>query len=115
MSVEPHRSSGEVLGQVRAGAGDEQDGGGEVEPSGEGDIGAGAEEVLDVFCTPSPESRRVGQQSLQGMFARTADRDAPTSWASREQLISRFMTVRAAGRGKSAASGVQSRPEDWES
>ncbi|MFD0269335.1 alpha/beta fold hydrolase [Streptomyces sp. NPDC127106] len=52
-----------------------------------GAIGApdsGAEEVLDVFYTPSPASRKAGEQSLQRMFARTEDRDVPTSWATRE-------------------------------
>ncbi|MER5936782.1 alpha/beta hydrolase [Streptomyces sp. NPDC001928] len=52
-----------------------------------GAIGApetGAEGVLEVFYTPSPASRKAGQQSLQRIFTRTVDRDAPTSWATRE-------------------------------
>jgi pimeloyl-ACP methyl ester carboxylesterase len=41
------------------------------------------DEYLDVFYTSSPESRTAGQESLQRMFARTADRDAATTWRTR--------------------------------
>jgi pimeloyl-ACP methyl ester carboxylesterase len=41
------------------------------------------ERVLDVFYAPSPASRRAGQQAFGRMFARTADRDKPTTWQTR--------------------------------
>jgi pimeloyl-ACP methyl ester carboxylesterase len=41
-------------------------------------------EYLDVFFTRSPTSRQAGQQALQRMYARTDDRDTPTTWATRE-------------------------------
>ncbi len=41
------------------------------------------DEYLDVFYTSSPESRTAGQESLRRMFARTADRDAATTWRTR--------------------------------
>jgi pimeloyl-ACP methyl ester carboxylesterase len=40
--------------------------------------------VLDVFYTRSPASRRVGEQALQRMFARTQDRDKATTWETRQ-------------------------------
>ena len=42
------------------------------------------EEYLDVFFARSPSSRQAGQQTLQRMYARTEDRDAATTWATRE-------------------------------
>jgi pimeloyl-ACP methyl ester carboxylesterase len=42
------------------------------------------EGYLDVFFARSPASREAGQQALQRMYARTEDRDAETSWATRE-------------------------------
>jgi len=42
------------------------------------------EEYLDVFFARSPSSRQAGQQALQHMYARTEDRDAATTWATRE-------------------------------
>jgi pimeloyl-ACP methyl ester carboxylesterase len=42
------------------------------------------EEYLDVFFTPSSASRQAGKEALQRMYARTQDRDAATSWATRE-------------------------------
>ena len=42
------------------------------------------EEYLDVFFARSPSSRQAGQQALQRMYARTEDRDAATTWATRE-------------------------------
>ena len=42
------------------------------------------EEYLDVFFARSPSSRQAGQQALQRMYARTGDRDAATTWATRE-------------------------------
>jgi pimeloyl-ACP methyl ester carboxylesterase len=42
------------------------------------------EEYLGVFFAPSPSSRQAGQQALQRMYARTEDRDAATTWATRE-------------------------------
>jgi pimeloyl-ACP methyl ester carboxylesterase len=44
----------------------------------------GPEEYLDVFFARSPSSRQAGQQALQRMYARTEDRDAATTWATRE-------------------------------
>jgi pimeloyl-ACP methyl ester carboxylesterase len=42
------------------------------------------EEYLDVFFARSRSSRQAGQQALQRMYARTEDRDAATTWATRE-------------------------------
>ena len=42
------------------------------------------EEYLDVFFTRSSASRQAGQEALQRMYARTRDRDAATTWATRE-------------------------------
>jgi pimeloyl-ACP methyl ester carboxylesterase len=42
------------------------------------------EEYLDIFFARSPASREAGQQALQRMYARTEDRDAETTWATRE-------------------------------
>ena len=42
------------------------------------------EEYLDVFFAKSPASREAGQQALQHMYARTEDRDAEITWATRE-------------------------------
>ena len=41
-------------------------------------------EYLGVFFTRSPASRQAGQQAVQRMYARTEDRDAATTWATRE-------------------------------
>ncbi len=38
---------------------------------------------LDVFFARSDASRKAGQESLQRQYARTEDRDAPTSWPCR--------------------------------
>jgi len=42
------------------------------------------EEYLGVFFARSSSSRQAGQQALQRMYARTEDRDAATTWATRE-------------------------------
>jgi pimeloyl-ACP methyl ester carboxylesterase len=42
------------------------------------------EAYLDVFFTRSAASRQAGQQALGRMYARTEDRDAVTTWATRE-------------------------------
>ena len=42
------------------------------------------EEYLDVFFARSSSSRQAGQEALQRMYARTEDRDAATTWATRE-------------------------------
>jgi pimeloyl-ACP methyl ester carboxylesterase len=42
------------------------------------------EEYLDIFFARSPTSREAGQQALQRMYARTEDRDAEMTWATRE-------------------------------
>jgi pimeloyl-ACP methyl ester carboxylesterase len=42
------------------------------------------EEYLEVFFARSPASREAGQQALQRMYTRTRDRDAETTWATRE-------------------------------
>jgi pimeloyl-ACP methyl ester carboxylesterase len=43
-----------------------------------------AEEYLGVFFTPSPASRKAGQEALGRMYARTEDRDATVAWAVRQ-------------------------------
>jgi pimeloyl-ACP methyl ester carboxylesterase len=40
--------------------------------------------VLQVFYSPSSESRAAGKASLQRITSRTDDRDAPTSWQTRQ-------------------------------
>jgi len=42
------------------------------------------EEYIGVFFAPSPSSRKAGQESVQRQYARTEDRDAATTWATRE-------------------------------
>jgi pimeloyl-ACP methyl ester carboxylesterase len=42
------------------------------------------EGYLDVFFSPSADSRQAGQQALQRMYARTENRDEATTWATRE-------------------------------
>ena len=42
------------------------------------------EGYLDVFFSQSADSRQAGQGALQRMYARTEDRDAATTWATRE-------------------------------
>ena len=42
------------------------------------------EGYLDVFFTQSAASRQAGQGALKRMYARTDDRDAATTWATRE-------------------------------
>jgi pimeloyl-ACP methyl ester carboxylesterase len=42
------------------------------------------EEYLGVFFASSPTSRKAGQEALQRMYAWTEDRDAATTWATRE-------------------------------
>jgi pimeloyl-ACP methyl ester carboxylesterase len=42
------------------------------------------EEYLDVFFTRSSASRQAGKEALQRMYARTDDRDQPTTWATRQ-------------------------------
>ena len=42
------------------------------------------EAYLDVFFTRSDASRQAGQGALKRMYARTQDRDAATTWATRE-------------------------------
>jgi pimeloyl-ACP methyl ester carboxylesterase len=41
-------------------------------------------EYLDVFFARSSSSRQAGQEAMQRMYARTEDRDAATTWATRE-------------------------------
>ena len=41
-------------------------------------------EYLGVFFARSPSSRQAGQEAMQRMYARTEDRDAATTWATRE-------------------------------
>jgi pimeloyl-ACP methyl ester carboxylesterase len=41
------------------------------------------DEYLDVFFARSPSSRQAGQQALGRMYARTEDRDKPTTWVTR--------------------------------
>jgi pimeloyl-ACP methyl ester carboxylesterase len=42
------------------------------------------EEYIGVFFASSPSSRKAGQESVQRQYARTEDRDAATTWATRE-------------------------------
>ena len=42
------------------------------------------EAYLEVFFAPSAASRQAGKEALQRMYARTEDRDAATTWATRE-------------------------------
>jgi pimeloyl-ACP methyl ester carboxylesterase len=42
------------------------------------------EEYIGVFFAPSPSSRKAGGESLQRQHARTEDRDAATTWATRQ-------------------------------
>jgi pimeloyl-ACP methyl ester carboxylesterase len=42
------------------------------------------EEYIEVFFAPSPSSRKAGGGSVQRQYARTEDRDAATTWATRE-------------------------------
>jgi pimeloyl-ACP methyl ester carboxylesterase len=42
------------------------------------------EGYLSVFFAPSASSQQAGQEALRRMFARTEDRDAATTWATRE-------------------------------
>ncbi|HEV3311790.1 MAG TPA: alpha/beta hydrolase, partial [Chloroflexota bacterium] len=39
---------------------------------------------LDVFFTRSSSSRNAGEEALKRMFARTEDRDTPTTWETRQ-------------------------------
>jgi pimeloyl-ACP methyl ester carboxylesterase len=41
-------------------------------------------EYLDVFFARSSSSRQAGQEAAQRMYARTEDRDAATTWATRD-------------------------------
>ena len=52
------------------------------------------EDFLDVFFARSPSSRSAGQESLNRMFARSQDRDTPTSW---EALQAQYDAVCAWG------------------
>jgi pimeloyl-ACP methyl ester carboxylesterase len=42
------------------------------------------EQYLNVFFTRSSPGRQAGQEAVQRMYARTNDRDTPTTWATRE-------------------------------
>jgi pimeloyl-ACP methyl ester carboxylesterase len=42
------------------------------------------EEYLSVFFAPSASSQQAGQETLRRQYARTEDRDAATTWATRE-------------------------------
>jgi pimeloyl-ACP methyl ester carboxylesterase len=42
------------------------------------------EDYLNVFFARSSSSRQAGQEVLQRVYARTEDRDKPTTWATRE-------------------------------
>ena len=42
------------------------------------------DEYLGVFFTSSPASLKAGQETMQRQYARTEDRDAATTWATRE-------------------------------
>ena len=42
------------------------------------------DEYIEVFFAPSSSSRKAGQESVRRQYARTEDRDAATTWATRE-------------------------------
>jgi pimeloyl-ACP methyl ester carboxylesterase len=42
------------------------------------------QQYLEVFFSPSSSSRQAGQEVLRRIYARTQDRDAVTTWATRE-------------------------------
>jgi pimeloyl-ACP methyl ester carboxylesterase len=42
------------------------------------------DEYLEVFFAPSPSSRQAGMEVVQRQYARTQDRDAASTWATRE-------------------------------
>jgi pimeloyl-ACP methyl ester carboxylesterase len=42
------------------------------------------DEYLEVFFAPSSSSQQAGKEALQRMYARSEDRDAATTWATRE-------------------------------
>jgi pimeloyl-ACP methyl ester carboxylesterase len=42
------------------------------------------EEYLDIFFARSSSSQQAGQEALTRMYARTDDRDVPTTWTTRE-------------------------------
>jgi len=43
-----------------------------------------SEAYLEVFFAQSAASRQAGREALRRMYARTEDRDAATTWATRE-------------------------------
>ena len=44
----------------------------------------GPDDYLEVFFASSPSSRKAGQETVQRQYARAQDRDAATTWATRE-------------------------------
>jgi hypothetical protein len=42
------------------------------------------DEYLEVFFASSPSSRQAGQETARRQYARARDRDAATTWATRE-------------------------------
>jgi hypothetical protein len=42
------------------------------------------DEYIEVFFAPSPSSRKAGQESVRRQYARTENRDAATTWATRD-------------------------------
>jgi pimeloyl-ACP methyl ester carboxylesterase len=44
----------------------------------------GGDEYIEVFFASSPSSRKAGQETVQRQYARTKDRDATTTWATRQ-------------------------------
>jgi len=49
-----------------------------------GSPGTSPDGYLQVFFTGTPASRQAGQQALGRMYARTENRDKPTTWATRQ-------------------------------
>ena len=49
-----------------------------------GEREASPQQYLEVFFSLSPSSRQAGQEVLGRIYARTQDRDAVTTWATRE-------------------------------
>ncbi len=79
-------------------------------------------EYIEVFFAPSPSSREAGKETVQRQYARTEDRDAATTWATREAQYDAVSHLgnpgprRAAAGGRDRAPGLRGqwrqRPDD---
>jgi pimeloyl-ACP methyl ester carboxylesterase len=68
------------------------------------------EAYLDVFFAQSADSRQAGQDALKRMYARTEDRDATTSWATREAQYDAVCTWGIPDHGKLQRVAAMSMP-----